>query len=278
MATEFLRLYRELGRYDIHHPPDDIEYEKDRKYIFNKLGHDVGDIRQAVKAPKYHGRMARRRLREKLNDGLNIDRKLEFERTKQLLKITTQNNEVRELLSVIDQNKQNPSKVNDAVWNKYETLFPKNEIKDTAPPPNTQVMLKDTSLQDLRSSKDMRQSSQTLKSILPPMRVSHRKNIPLVPTIKRSVTVIRKDFTQYKWTKEERNRLNALYWDVNKPLMNTNEAWNDYVQQFAARFKEYYPSKETDDIIEKLRQFIKFRSMKEPGEKEFWGKISKSSS
>lgn len=247
MATEFTRLYRELSRVEASGKPNDVTYERERKSLLATMGHDVGEISIATKPNKHHGSMARRRLKDKLQDSIVTDKKLERIRARQILDVTAQNKEVRELLDSlnhVETNHQTHStrKLDDSFWTKYSTLFPEN-------PSATEGKRSEKSVTKVAKGKDF---------------------VPFEGTKARQKSMLRKDFTTNKWSREERARMNALYWEIKKPLMSGKDAWRDYLQEFAARFRSYFPERKTSDITEKVKEFIKFRSMKEPGEREYW--------
>ena len=247
MATEFFRLYRELGKVDIKGPPPDIGYVKEKKFVLGAMGHDVGSIREPTKAPKFHGRVARRRMKEKLENAVAVDKRLDQKRANELLEITTQNNEIRQLLSSLENT--HASRITDVFWTQFETLFPgeeepavKSNIHDNAAAVTT----------------------------------SDRRPTKREPTLARSESFIRKDYSLNKWTTEERNRLNALYWEVNKPLVSDKAAWRDYYIDIASRYRVFFPRRTTKEIIVKVRELIAHRVLKERGEKEFWKEIKSS--
>lgn len=248
MATEFFRLYRELGRVDINGKPEDIQYTKDRKYVLGALGHDVGFILEPTKASKHHGRVARRRLKEKLQDAVKVDKRLEQSRARLLLDVTNQNNELRDMLKGMEQVNSN-RRIPDSFWTQYETLFPSKDAlavsitADAAP-----------------SAPPARESSSPGRA-------------KIEPTIPRTETIIRKSFTTNRWSAAERDRMNKLYWEINRPVISDSTAWKEYYQEFAARFRSYYPHRTAKEIIVKAKELVSHRALKEPGEKEFWSAL-----
>jgi hypothetical protein len=270
MATEFTRLYRELSRVEASGKPNDISYERERKALLASMGHDVGEIATATKANRHHGRMARRRLKDKLQDSIVVDKKLEKMRSKQILDVTAQNNEVRELLRSLGQNDSRAAaaggggrKMEASFWTKYTTLFPDNPNEAAEHTPSNSHTNSVNNNSSINTNTTATGTGATAAA-------APRKHVPFEPTRGRDVSVLRKDFTNNKWSKDERRRINTLYWEIKKPHVASKEAWRDYLTEFAARFKSYYPERKTVDIVEKVKAFIKHRSMKEPGEREHW--------
>jgi hypothetical protein len=251
MATEFFRLYRELGRVDINGKPDDIKYNKDRKYVLGALGHDVGFIPEPTKASKHHGRVARRRLKEKLEDAVKVDKRLEQSRARLLLDVTNQNNELRDMLKGIEQ--VNPTRrMPDSFWTQYGTLFPNKDALTVTT--NAEI------------------------SVSPPVKDTSPGRTRVEPTVPRTETIIRKSFTTNRWSTAERDRMNKLYWEINRPIVSDSTAWKEYYQEFAARFRSYYPNRTPKEIVVKAKELVSRRALKEPGEKEFWSTVGSSGS
>lgn len=264
MATEFTRLYRELSRVEASGKPYDVTYERERKALLCTMGHDVGEVATSTKPHKHHGRMARRRLKDKLQDSIVVDKKIERMRAKQILDVTAQNKEVRELLQSLNQAESRQQaqgtsrKMEDSFWTKYSTLFPDNPAEG-----------------EPRATGPVTAASTTTAADAPAARreSSRPKHVPFEPTRPRATSSLRKDFTTNRWSREERERINALYWEIKKPLMASKEAWKDYLQEFAARFRAYFPERDAVEITKKVKAFIKFRYMKEPGEREYWAQV-----
>lgn len=78
-------------------------------------------------------------------------------------------------------------------------------------------------------------------------------------------------YTEYKWTPEEREYLNALYLDMPTPAnKNNRQMWELYLEALANRFCCIYPTRNKQEVVEKAREMILWRKMKEGGEPAYW--------
>ena len=114
----------------------------------------------------------------------------------------------------------------------------------------------------LANEKKKRISIQKPKK-LPPL--THKETFP------RELTVTKRDFSKNKWTSEERERMNTLFHEIEKPSGNVLGAWEQYYKGFADRFRCVIPGRSEADVIEKLQSMILKRQMHNDEEKQFWG-------
>ena len=97
---------------------------------------------------------------------------------------------------------------------------------------------------------------------LPPL--THKETFP------RELYVIKRDYSKNKWTLEERERMNTLFHELEKPTTNLLGAWEQYYKGFADRFRSTVPGRSEADVIEKLQGMILKRQMHDDKEKQFW--------
>jgi hypothetical protein len=94
-----------------------------------------------------------------------------------------------------------------------------------------------------------------------------------------SKSILNRDRSLLKWTLEERQKLNSLYYEMSTPSQNAHlEIWKAYLIEFAKRFHIFYPNRSMEDITEKIRTMLAKKQMKEKGEEEFWKIIEQSKS
>jgi hypothetical protein len=87
-------------------------------------------------------------------------------------------------------------------------------------------------------------------------------------------SVLNRDRSLLKWTIEERQKLNSLYYEMPIPSQTAHlEIWKAYLLEFAKRFHIFFPNRAINDIVEKIRTMIAKKQMKEKGEEEFWKRI-----
>jgi hypothetical protein len=267
-------------------------FQKERKVALTALGHDVGLIAatKRIKPSKHHGKAARRRFEERSDASApaKLDKRSEKKTDQLILEVTNQNKEVRDMLRVLSEAETSKAaatgagggedleakpgtrtkgarKINKNFWNKYETLFPIGSEarmgRAAAPsPPSAASTSSVVSCSDGDSA-----SAASLRCLLgrPEQRFFN-------PTRPRHETILRKDYSANRWSVEERSRLNALFWDVQRPVVSNKDAWNDYLNEFTVRFQAYYPARPQAEVRAKVKHMIKHRAMKVPGEQEYW--------
>jgi hypothetical protein len=251
MATEFLRLYKELCRetkesidsgIKIKSSEDDIShvqmYPSTRLSVFNQLGYNVGDINpKRIQPLKYHGKMARRLAEIKLtnNKSSNQIEKANSESTRE---------------KAIKKKQLNDIFIETERINKIASEIQKLTTEGKSI--GNDLVLK------LANDSKSRTAAVKLKK-LPPISYTQKREI-----------FISVNTSSNKWTIEEREKLNQLYHEIEKPTTNYLESWNLYYKNIADRFVGLYPKRKHSDVVEKIIIMITSRQMKEKGEIEYW--------
>lgn len=254
MATEFLRLYKELCKEEREEMDSGkvkkltssssstaLMYPSTRLSVMSELGYDVGlEAPIRVKPMKYHGKMARRSIelriklleenpaakKEKLNPNANRDRAAEKKKLHDIMLETERINKVAQEI----------------------------EKLTTAGKPIGEELIR-----KLANDKKNRSAAYAIKK-LP----------PISSTSKREISLYRKDLSKHKWTLEERDKLNSLFQELEKPSSIHLQAWNLYYKNFSNRFRSLFTNRSETEVIEKLQGMILMRQMREPGEEKFW--------
>lgn len=92
-------------------------------------------------------------------------------------------------------------------------------------------------------------------------------------TTAREPSVIRKDFSGNKWSQEELEKMNSLFHEIPKPSTKHLDAWYHYYKNLAARFRSLYGHRSEQSVIEKFQCVILKRQLKESGERTFWKEL-----
>ncbi len=114
------------------------------------------------------------------------------------------------------------------------------------------------------------------------------KDAPLSPIIKRKpvdfgpeprITVGKEPVKvmtvmESKWQKDERDYLNMLYEELERPTAKVPSLWNIYYRSMYERFRPFYPRRTYKEVREKVVEMIKKRQFKTTVEKEFWDNVS----
>jgi hypothetical protein len=100
----------------------------------------------------------------------------------------------------------------------------------------------------------------------------HHTYLPSHTTTVRSTHTLNKSYTASSWSKSERERLNHIYWELERPRNNnyTLQPWREYYTNFASKFITYFPQRSMQEIREKVQYMITNRVFKEKGENEYW--------
>lgn len=259
MSSEFFRLYRELCRSDAV-AETDYSHLRERKDVMRVLGYDVGSGQKHVERSKHHGKAARRFAPQKRLKAIATDNKEEARRMKELYETSSKASDIQILTLKMQECVARSEKIPHSLWRKYNDIFMKNDGSSSNPPLSIPSPSKGDSIQ------------------LPTIHNSKENIKERSITTRRSDTILRKDFTENKWSLEERERLNAIYWILNKPSVQILSAWEQYYVEFASRFRAFYPRRSQEEIIVKIQEMISLRQMKEPGEAQYWKNIHKSGS
>jgi hypothetical protein len=88
----------------------------------------------------------------------------------------------------------------------------------------------------------------------------------------RETRLIKKEFSRYRWSSNERDILKRLFNEIDKPNINTNGGWRNFYETCAERFQglSIQPKRGFEEIISQLELMVTNRIMKEDGEIEFW--------
>lgn len=259
MPSEFLKLYRELSRKGPDSKVYDLDYRKDREEVLFRLGYRVDSAApDYVAAPRYHGKLVRRRRDEQNHSKLwdtGDSAKVALQAKKALSRISATSVEMRrasaEIETYMTANRKIPDKLIDKLCKTSGT-----QIAATAA-----VKI---------SSQQKRANSEG--ALLP----------PLVPATsiyggerqfkdRRTPNLMSKSYSSNKWSTPEINRINALYQEVAFPNpRNSIELWRFYFIGFAERYQAFFPHRSIEETTEKLHRMIASRQFKEAGEREFW--------
>ena len=73
-----------------------------------------------------------------------------------------------------------------------------------------------------------------------------------------------------KWQREERDYLNMLYEELERPTAKVPSLWEIYYRNFYERFRPFYPHRSYKEVREKLIEMINKRQFKTTEERRFW--------
>lgn len=280
MATEFLRLYRELTKQDIDALVPDLNFDKERRSVMKALGYRVGNSPERVRASKHHGKTARLRMEETRTKSLSgeiLQRERNLrERQRELDKSNELNSELQGLLL---KNKHIPKKL----WVKaYGNA-------DTEP----------NIFEDMKTSQLIRSATVPRKPNACVFDSDHGK-------IRKGAGGFELHKSRNHWTPDEIERLNNVYWELELPPSFRNKksqskqqkknnmnqslppifkggkcntvthisakqaAWDNYYRTFAKRFQLYFPHRNLREITAKVEELLSTNRFKQPGETEYW--------
>jgi hypothetical protein len=77
------------------------------------------------------------------------------------------------------------------------------------------------------------------------------------------------------WSKEERERLNELYLEAEKPASNHPSSWNGFYKNLARLFCVYFPARREIEVMKKLHSLLCKHALIESGEREHWENFRK---
>ena len=251
MATQFSRLYRELCQSNPGDPVYDIHYTKERKGVLATLGHSVNIHKDvAVQLCKHHGKGARRRAPAAKLKAIGIEDSLKTKREREVRQLSMKTSKVHALTSKIQGLLQEDKFVSKNLWSQYDQIY--GEETQDAPPP-------------ARPSKHKKDKVSLAK--LPTTKVPEKKAVQ-----KRTKSSVRIDYSKNKWSKAERDKLNAIYWDLKRPASKSLALWNNYFLEFAHIFHVYFAARSVDSIVQKVKFMYSTRQFAEPGESSHWKK------
>lgn len=76
-----------------------------------------------------------------------------------------------------------------------------------------------------------------------------------------------------RWGKDERNRLNDLYWEIGRPKRKDSESMNHLLKLYARRHRVVYRERTEEEIMERVKHQFRYNLFQEPNEKLYWESI-----
>jgi hypothetical protein len=235
MATEFSRLYRELCHSGPDDPIMDLQFTNERKKVLKALGYDIKSKSDNFRLSKHHGKGARRRQHEARLNAISSESDVARKKELAIRALSRKTTEVNELTTKIQGLLAENKFVSNNLWAKYDKIYGEHTEKKSRP-----------------SNKPKAQST---------------------PTIPRTQSTIRFDYSKNKWSKEERDKLNNIYWDLKKPSAKNMAAWENYFLEFAAIFRIFYNERSESEVVQKVKDLYATRQFEEKGESEYWSKV-----
>lgn len=252
MSSGFGKLYRELCS---NHPvgnltktTDAVDFFDERIEVMRMCGLGPGSKGSSVKkgpvrAPrnKHHGKEARYRAPEARLKALKEDNSTKAIKR---LEIARAVNEVTKSFEVSKQL---------GTFVKEKKPFPQKLLRE------------------LLGKKAMRPSKDKTLSPLIKRKLVDFGPEPKINVRKEEVTI--KAPMDTKWEKEERDYLNMLYEELERPTAKVASLWNIYYRNFYERFRPFYPNRSYKEVREKLVEMIKKRQFKTTVERQFWDNV-----
>jgi hypothetical protein len=237
MSTEFSRLYRELCHSGPNDHIKDIHFDRERKQIFKALGYEIKSEPDRFQVSKHHGKAPRRRIQEARLKAISVEGAQDRKRQLEMRELSRKTQEVNELTNQIQKLLAENKYIGKHLWAKYDKIYGHETSNQTVPLRNIPT----------RSPKPV------------PKEITQR-----------SRSVIRCDYSKAKWTKEERDRLNYLYLELNRPSGHNIAAWEVYFTQFAEQFRVFHPQRGQSEVVEKVKDMFANRQFTESGEGSYW--------
>lgn len=241
MATEFLRMYRELCHVDPNAETADVTFFKERKTVFRTLGYEIEDDNtKIVERTKHHGKAARRRILEAHLNAISPSQNADSKRQREIHAMEIKTQQINEVTNQIQALMLNNKYVSPNLWSKYDKIYGES-ISSNIP----------------KINKSQTQTNQW-------------KNLPSLP---RQCSVIRTDYSHHKWTKEEMKKLNIIYLELEKPKHSSEKKWEIYLEEFSNTFLLFFDTKSKQEIIDKIKELYISRQFKEEGEEVYWNNV-----
>lgn len=257
MSTEFSRLYRELCHSGPNDSVKDIYFHRERKQIFQILGYlpheGAGGERPAYQVSKHHGKASRRRIHEAHLKAISLDGAKERKKQQEIRDLSRKTAEVNELTNQIQSLLQQNKYVGKNLWSKYDKIYGEQYSSNELP------------VVDGPTSKGS------------PLQLASHTTPEPKQTSRRTRSIIRSDYSKEKWTKEERDRLNYLYLELNRPSSHNLGAWEVYFSEFATQFRVFFPHRSHEVVVEKIKEMYATRRFTESGEGVYWANVRASS-
>jgi hypothetical protein len=89
---------------------------------------------------------------------------------------------------------------------------------------------------------------------------------------------MQRKYTKAKWTAEEREKVQELYWAIARPQKKHNghgslDAWKAYLDHFADKFLLAFPGRPKKEVVAKVTHLLQTRQLKEHGESTYWSDV-----
>lgn len=288
----------------------DPTYEREREEIFFDVGYEVGrnfperirygNIIAIVKTlnkidlnshsgPRYHGKTVRQRRDNHmphysppkvLTAHLDTNESRRRVERNKLLNLVTQDADnlkkvTNDLQEYVVNRKTIPSNLIDQLVNstKYSSVKVTRHIENSLTIPK---------VKKIEKAREQISTHQTAK--LPQISVSTLQDAELSPLSalknppmtnrRREYNISDKSSSTMKWSMEERERMNQIYLDMAQPSQKNNtKMWLIYLEGFAERYRSFFPSRSRKEVMEKARDMISKRKLKELGEPVFWKEV-----
>lgn len=235
MATEFSRLYRELCHSGPNDHIHDLHFTRERKQVLKALGYDIKSKSDNFRRSKHHGKGARRRQLEARLAAISINADDARKKELAIRALSRKTSEVNELTNKIQGLLADNKFVSQNLWAKYDKIYGVHSEKKSDA-------------------------------------VTRPKTIA-TPAMPRSKSTIRFDYSKNKWSKEEREKLNNIYWDLKKPSTKSVSAWENYFLEFASIFRIFFHERSETEVVAKIKDLYATRQFDEKGENEYWSRV-----
>lgn len=279
MATsEFKRLYKELHKQALAISGDvyDPTFEREREEMLFVLGHDVPHrtVPERVRRARFHGQAVRTKRDSQTYNTVKVSN--EFKEKVQKKKAMSIVTDDAEKLSKITEEMKWYIDNNQPIPNNLVKQLKKIDHTDDSSKPNG-----DKKCSTLRQSRNTQRSKSAGKITLPPIDQSPSKSSPQNSSSTqdnykdiRETNKMDRSFTTSKWSAEEREKISFLYHDMEGPSNKKNkELWRLYFIAFSDRFRLFFPNRKEVEVIEKVRDMISLRQMKDVKETRFWKEL-----
>eukprot|EP01035_Chromulina_nebulosa_P024895 gene24895-32433_t len=294
-SSNFSRLYKELCKKDVKIDSFagkvyDPTYEREREEIFFDVGYEVGrNFPERIRGPRYHGKTVRQRRDNHmphysppkvLTAHLDTNESRRRVERNKLLNLVTQDADnlkkvTNDLQEYVVNRKTIPSNLIDQLVNstKYSSVKVTRHIENSLTIPK---------VKKIEKAREQISTHQTAK--LPQISVSTLQDAELSPLSalknppmtnrRREYNISDKSSSTMKWSMEERERMNQIYLDMAQPSQKNNtKMWLIYLEGFAERYRSFFPSRSRKEVMEKARDMISKRKLKELGEPVFWKEV-----
>jgi hypothetical protein len=265
-ATNFFRLYREIDKSLPSNIPPDLNYQKERLEVFHKLkGNSYlnNTVMNGITAepglvapPKHHGKF----IRMKARNGVTEERRKKVEQSDIDRK---RDLEIRRYIQETQETTQLISEIDNRVSSKKSKTLPSRLLKKL-------TLVEDKRVGDTAM---LRENAFIGSNIPSPGKV--KENPIYTPHIAQKGLVFDRNYSEAKWSLEERQKLYSLYQQFELPPVYCKnvEIWKLYFLKVADSFRILFPKRTTEEVVQKVREMVAKRQMKEAGEDIFWNSV-----